>query len=211
LEAQDRAIQDYVKTSGCTLLGSYTEVETGKRDDLDNRPELVKAIAHAKRSKATLVIAKMDRLARSVYVLATLHRSGVDFVACDNPNVNKMTSQILMVVAEDEAERISQRTKEGLRSRRERGLPLGAEIPESRNLTPEARQRGLNAAIAARQARADAAYVDLVPDILRWRSEGRTLQQIADQLNADGQETSQGGSWQPTQVLRVLKRTESKP
>src|SRR3954468_12566952 len=79
LEAQDAAIRAHADRTGCTLIAVYSEVETGKRDDLDNRPELVKAIAHARRSRATLVFAKMDRLARSVYVLATLHKSGVDF------------------------------------------------------------------------------------------------------------------------------------
>src|SRR5260221_640306 len=105
LEGQEAAVRGYAAEHGCDLIASYTEVETGTRDTLENRPELLKALAHAKRSKAILVIAKLDRLARSVYVTAELHRSGVEFVATDNPVANRLTIQILAAVAEDEARR----------------------------------------------------------------------------------------------------------
>src|SRR5690242_13878194 len=86
LEAQQEAVRQHVDRHGCSLIASNTEIETGKKDSLDNRPELRKAIAHAKRSGATLVVAKLDRLTRSVAVLSMLQSSGVDFVACDNPH-----------------------------------------------------------------------------------------------------------------------------
>ena len=114
LEAQKAAVAAYVAISGCSLVRTYTEVETGKRDSLENRPEFRRAIAHAKRAKATLVAAKLDRLSRSVAVTSMLHTSGVEFVACDNPGANRMTIQILAVVAENEARMISTRTKEAL-------------------------------------------------------------------------------------------------
>lgn len=93
LDGQRTAVLQHVKITGCELIGEYTEVERSHRDDLDNRPELRKAIRHAKRSKATLVIAKLDRLSRSVFVTAELMKSGVEFVACDNPTANRLTSR----------------------------------------------------------------------------------------------------------------------
>ncbi len=74
---------------GGNILASYNEVETARKDSLRNRPELVKALAHARRCKATLVIARLDRLARSVLVTSQLMASGVDFIACDNPHANR--------------------------------------------------------------------------------------------------------------------------
>ncbi len=208
LEAQDAAIHAYAKATGCELIGSYTEVETGKRDDLDNRPELLKAIRHAKRSGATLCIAKMDRLARSVYVLATLHRSGVSFVACDNPNVNKMTVQILMVVAENEAQTISERTKGALAEYKARGGLLGASLPQCRNLTDDARAKGSKAAAKANKDRADEAYSDLEPMMLEWDKQGMSQSEIADRLNNLGHTTRRGARWNQGQVSRVLARAK---
>ena len=111
LEAQDAAIKAYAASVGGEVAGHYTEVESGKRAD---RPELAKAVAHAKRAKARLVIAKLDRLARNVAFVSALMESGVDFVACDNPHANRLTIHILAAVAEDEARRISERTKAAL-------------------------------------------------------------------------------------------------
>ena len=108
LEGQTAAVEAYAAREGAEILRAYQEVETGKRAD---RPELLKAIAHAKRSRATLVIAKLDRLARNVAFLANLMESGVDFVACDQPQANRLTIHILAAVAENEAVMISQRTK----------------------------------------------------------------------------------------------------
>lgn len=207
LEAQDAAIRQDQQATGCSLIATYTEVETGKRDDVDNRPELRKAIAHAKRSKATLVIAKLDRLTRSVYVTAVLHKSGVDFIACDNPGANKMTIQILAVVAENEARMISERTKAALAAYKARGGLLGATLPQCRNLTAEARQAGARKAGEAHREHADEAYSDLAPVMREWREGGLTLQAIADRLNEEGHTTRRGAAWNKVQVKRVLERT----
>src|SRR5262245_5222934 len=97
LEGQQEAVKNYATSNNAEMIGKpFVEVETGKRED---RPELQKAIAHAKRSKARLVVAKLDRLARNVAFTSALLRSGVDFVACDNPNANKLTIHILAAVA----------------------------------------------------------------------------------------------------------------
>jgi DNA invertase Pin-like site-specific DNA recombinase len=194
-----------------------------------NRPELLKAVAHAKRAKAVLVITKLDRLSRSVFVTATLHKAGVEFVACDNPTANRLTIRILAVIAENEARMISQRTKDALKaykasgrvSKRIRllhpdGVPkevieatagkLGASLPECCNLITEGRDRGVKNAAASHRARANEAYVDLVPDMTAWYGGGMTLQAIADRLNLEGQSTRRQEAWNKVQVMRVLKR-----
>jgi len=230
LEAQEAAIEAYREKEGGLIVASYTEIETGKKDEMENRPELLKALAHAKRSKAVLLIAKLDRLARSVYVTAVLHKAGVEFVACDNPMASRMTIQILAVMAEEEARMISQRTKDALKaykagrrvSKRVRllypdGVPadvveatagkLGASLPQCRNLTPEARVRGSIRSAAARKAAAIAAVADLVPEMMKmWETERLSLRAIADRLNAEEQTTRGGSRWSPMQVKRVLDR-----
>ena len=113
LESQQSAVDALARERCVAVLTSYQEIETGKRAD---RPELAKAIAHAKRARATLVVAKLDRLARNVAFTSALMESGVDFVACDNPHANRLTIHILAAVAEDEARRISERTKAALQA-----------------------------------------------------------------------------------------------
>ena len=207
LEAQRAAVADYVRHSGCTVVGTFQEVESSHRDDLDNRPELRKAIRQAKREKATLVIAKLDRLARSVFVTAELMKSGVEFVACDNPTANRLTIQILAAVAEDEARRISERTKAALKAYKARGGLLGASLPQCRNLTKAARQKGVKAASAAYAKRADDAYAEEVyPRIEALDEQGISLRAIARALNEEGHTTLSGKQWTAVQVSRILER-----
>jgi DNA invertase Pin-like site-specific DNA recombinase len=138
LEAQQEAVRQFV--GAAKVIASYKEIETGRNND---RPKLSEAIAHAKRAKARLVIAKLDRLSRNVHFTSGLIETGVDFVACDNPNANRLTIHILAAVAEDEAERISSRTKAALAALKARGVKLGAQRPEcAKNLSPEAAARG---------------------------------------------------------------------
>src|SRR5262245_3187289 len=139
LDAQRTAVEAYGKQVGATLIMCYVEVESGK---LADRPELAKALAHARRAKATLIVAKLDRLARNVAFLSALMDSTVPFVACDNPHANRLTLHILAAVAEAEAAAISQRTKAALAAYKARGGKLGADLPQCRNLTQEARKKG---------------------------------------------------------------------
>jgi DNA invertase Pin-like site-specific DNA recombinase len=200
LEAQLKALQDY---QGGRILATYREVETGKRAD---RPELTKALAHAKRSGAVLVVAKLDRLARNVAFTSALMESGVEFVACDNPHASRLTIHILAAVAEHEAQMISERTKAALMAYKARGGLLGADRPECRNLTVEARAKGRRAASEAHRVDADAAYADILPLMREWRAAGLSQQTIADQLNQQGHTTRQGREWNQGQVSRVLSR-----
>jgi DNA invertase Pin-like site-specific DNA recombinase len=204
LEAQEAAVAAHVAATGCTLVASYTEIETGKRSSLANRPELRRALAHAKRSRATLVIAKLDRLARSVAVVSALHESSVEFVCCDNPSANRLTIQILAAVAENEARAISDRTKAALAAAKARGTLLGAARPECRNLTDEGRRAGARAAGAAHAANAVAAYADVKPEIVALAATGKSLREIAAALNVAGHTTRRGYAWGPSQVQRVL-------
>jgi DNA invertase Pin-like site-specific DNA recombinase len=203
LEGQTAAVGAYARGRGAEIIRAYTEVETGKRAD---RPELIKALAHAKRSKATLVIAKLDRLSRNVAFMANLMESGVDFVACDNPHANRLTIHILAAVAENEAKMISERTRAALAAYKARGGVLGAARPDGRRLTPEDGVKGRERSRAIRQANARAAVADLAPMMTQLRAEGLSLRAIADRLNEEGHTTRRGAAWNPMQVGRVLDR-----
>jgi DNA invertase Pin-like site-specific DNA recombinase len=203
MEAQRASIEGYARQAGLQVTAFYTEVESGK---LAARPELLKALAHARRSKARLVVAKLDRLSRNVAFLSALLESKVDFVAVDNPHANKLTIHLLAAVAEHEAEMISQRTKAALAAYKARGGKLGAELAQCRNLTPEVVAKGRERSIVAREKAALEAYADLVPSMVGMRSEGLTLAAIAEKLNAEGHTTRRGKFWNPVQVARVLER-----
>jgi DNA invertase Pin-like site-specific DNA recombinase len=208
LEAQKADVQDYLERSACDLVAEYVEVETGKKHGLDNRPELKKAIAQAKRAKAILVVAKLDRLLRSTVVRTMLKTSGVRFVACDNPHANELTIDILAAVAEDEVRRISARTKAALAAYKARGGRLGASLTQCRNLTDEARRKGARAAGASHVRNANEAYHDVTEIISELRDGGASLREIAADLNAGGFTTRRGRPWNAVQVARVLSRAE---
>lgn len=199
LEAQRECVASYASASGATILAGYEEVESGKRSD---RPELAKALAHAKRAKATLIIAKLDRLARNVHFLSGLLESGTDFVACDQPHANRLTVHILAAVAEDEAKRTSERTKAALAAYKARGGKLGTPA----NLSAEAKAKGQRMGAEAVKAKADAAYSDLVPMLRELRDGGASLRQMAGILNGAGHTTRGGVPWNHNQVKRVLAR-----
>jgi DNA invertase Pin-like site-specific DNA recombinase len=207
LAAQEEAVRRHCVAFDCELVGAYTEVESGAMDSFDNRPALQRAIAHARRSKAILVIAKLDRLARSVYVTALLHRSGVEFIATDMPTASKMTIQFMAVVAEGEARTISERTKNALSALKSRGVLLGSRRPECRyNLVSDHAAHGRN--FGARRVRelAQEAYADLFPVMKELRDAGTSLRAVARSLNAQGHTTRRGFPWTSVQVGRVLAR-----
>ena len=204
LEGQQAAIAAHVLSTGCDLVASYTETETGKKHDLSNRPELRKAIAHARRSKATLVCAKLDRILRSTVVCSMLKTSGVKFVACDNPNANELTIDILAAVAANEVREISKRTKAALAALKARGVLLGAARPGAHKLTSATREMGQAAASNAIRSNFVSAYSDLTEIIGELHSDGLSLRAIAARLNELGQTTRRGKAWNASQVQRVL-------
>ena len=122
LEAQQKAVTDYLNGGAWELVGEFVEVESGKKS---NRPQLARAIETCRKRRARLVIAKLDRLSRNLAFVATLMDAGVEFVAVDNPHANRLTIHILAAVAEHEREAISERTKAALAAAKARGKRLG--------------------------------------------------------------------------------------
>jgi DNA invertase Pin-like site-specific DNA recombinase len=226
-------MDDYCRENRCNVIATYDEIETAKKDEMRNRPELVKAIAQSKRAKAVLLIAKLDRLSRSVYITSLLMRTGVEFVVCDNPHANRMTIQILAVMAENEAKMISDRTKSALKAYKDgkhvskrirllypNGVPpevveatagkLGGSLPQCRTLTPESRARGVRRSAESRRAAAIAAVEDLAPRMMAmWKEEKLSLQTIARRLNDEGQTTRTDSQWSAMAVKRVLDRARA--
>lgn len=170
LEGQQAAVEAF---AGPQVIATFTEVETGtnKRE----RPQLAKAVNQCRRTGATLVIAKLDRLARNVAFVANLMESGIEFVACDNPTANRLTLHILAAVAEDEARRISERTNAALAAYKARGGKLGAAIVACRNLTVDARAKGAESV----KAKSLKAASEVLPIARELREKGYTLQAIA--------------------------------
>ncbi len=207
IAGQKAAVAQHVASKGCDLIATYSEVETGKKHALDNRPALQKAISHAKRSRAILVVAKLDRLLRSTVVAGMLKTSGVKFVACDNPDANELTIDILAAVAANEVREISKRTSAALQALKGRGVLLGSHRPEcAGNLSADAALRGR--AIGAKRVseKAVEAYADLGDYLLELREDGLSLREIAAKLDSDGHTTRTGKAWNPVQVSRVLDR-----
>jgi DNA invertase Pin-like site-specific DNA recombinase len=200
-EAQREAIEQFARERGAQCLATYTETESGKRDD---RPELAKALHHAKGVGATLVIAKLDRLSRDAHFLTGLMKRGVDFVAADMPGVNNFTVTVLAAVAQQEREAISRRTREALAAAKRRGTRLGN--PNGARALRKAR-KGNGASLAAIKARADAHAHDLGPVLEGLKSKGVTsLGGIADGLNSGGWLTPRGGRWHKSSVRNLLHR-----
>ncbi len=130
LEAQRKTIDAFAASRGAAVLARFTEVESGRNPD---RPELGKAIQLARLTGATLVIAKLDRLSRNAAFLLTLRDSGVRFLACDMPEANDLTAGIMALVAQQEREAISRRTKEALAVAKARGVRLGIRMAPQRS------------------------------------------------------------------------------
>jgi DNA invertase Pin-like site-specific DNA recombinase len=207
LEAQQAAIATYANQTRSKVLAAYTEIESGKVAD---RPELAKALAHARRIKGTLVVAKLDRLARNVEFLAKVMNSGADFVAADNPAANRFVLYVLGAVAEQEREAISARTKAALAAAKARGTRLGSarlghwDGKESQRLAGLVKARKVAAKVVSAKARV--IYADLLPILHLWRSQGKSLRQIAHLLNEEGQTTRRNKPWNAEQVRLILKR-----
>lgn len=198
LEAQRSAVEAYLNGGSWKLIAEFTEVESGKRSE---RPKLAEAIKVAKKHKATLVIAKLDRLSRNVAFIANLMEAGADFVAVDMPHANKLTIHILSAVAEYEREMISQRTRAALAAAKSRGVRLGN--PTNLGIA-QARSR------TARTAQAALFASNLRPVIRQIKESGvRTLSGIAAALNARGFSTPRGGQWQAVQVKRIMESVET--
>lgn len=200
LDAQRKAVMDYLNGGPWELIAEFTEVESGRRKE---RPQLKAALDLCLRHRATLVIAKLDRLARNVAFVSAMLESKIKFIAVDMPEADLAFLQIAAVFGEWEARRISERTKAALAAARRRGKALGWAIPSRRH---DQRTAALRGAMANR-SRALLFAINIVPIIDAIRSAGvGTLAGIADALNARGISTSRGGKWHATTVKNVLNR-----
>ena len=198
LEAQRAAVARYQP------IAEYTEVESGKRND---RPQLAAALAHCRKVRATLVIAKIDRLARNMAFIANLMDSGVDFIAADMPEANRLTIHIMAAMAEHEAKAISDRTKAALAAAKARGQQLGWANP-ARHDQAQASQTAVTANVLA----ADAFAEEIIPTIEHLRRQGiHTYRALAAALNARGAKTRNGGPWYASTVRAVVQRATPQP
>jgi DNA invertase Pin-like site-specific DNA recombinase len=194
LDAQRKAVADYLNGGAWDLVAEFTEVESGTRAD---RPQLVAAIEACRKHKARLVIAKLDRLSRNLAFIATLMDSGIEFVAADMPFANKLTIHILAAVAEHEREAISERTKAALAAAKARGKRLGNPNPAY----------ALKRMRAAREAQIERYTANILPIIRELQVAGyASCNAIAGQLNARRVATARGGRWTHVQVRQILDR-----
>ena len=194
LEAQREAVAAFLKGEP---VADFTEVESGKRAD---RPELERAIRACRLYGARLVIAKLDRLSRDAHFLLGLEKAGVDFVAADMPNANRLTVGIMAMVAEEERRMISARTKAALAAAKARGTVLGGY--RGSMITKAAGEAGR----ATQTARAAGRVSDLAGVVAELRAAGtESLGGIAAALNARGIPAPRGGVWSATQVRRVAQ------
>ena len=193
LEAQQAAVRAFVSDPS-QLVGEFVEVESGKKNQ---RPQLLAAMAEARRVGSTLLIAKLDRLSRNAGFIMTLRDSGVDFVCCDMPDANTLTVGLFAVIAQHERETIFKRTKEALAAKKARGAQLGTPA----NLTAVARQQSLLVRRARVQQhpglRQAAAFIN------SRRAQGVSFRQVAKELNALNFTAPRGGTFNQKQVQRL--------
>ncbi len=214
LEAQRKAVEDFLNGGRWDLIAEFVEVESGKRDD---RPKLAEALARCRLHNAALVIAKLDRLSRDAHFLLGLEKAGVDFVAADMPTANRLTVGIMAMVADEERRLISKRTKEALARKRDwyasltqeqrtelwrKGKATSLGGYRGAVISDEAREMSRK----ARQARSKACATDLAPTIAELQAAGVTsLGGLARGLMERGIPTARGGAkWTPVQVSRAL-------
>lgn len=195
LDAQREAVERYVTGVSGRLVASFEEVESGKRVD---RIKLHEALDACRSAKATLVIAKLDRLARNVSFISRLLDAKVEFIAADMPSANRLTIHIVAAIAEYEREQISERVKGALRAAMARGTPIGN--PHAQRLQPKA--------VAAAQRNADDYARRMAPVVAAHDATGSLpLSRLAQQLERLGYETPRGHRrWTPMTVLNLKRR-----
>jgi DNA invertase Pin-like site-specific DNA recombinase len=195
MSSQREIVRRFVDGQKGTVEQEFSEVESGRKTD-EERPQLAAALEYAKRNKATVIIAKLDRLARNAEFLLRLQNSGVDFVCCDCPNADRFTVGILALVAQRERELIGERTRLGLAAAKAKGVKLGTPNPSKAIDAMKVANKTAKAEFAAK----------VFPIIQEIKSAGvSTLRGICDCLNRRGISTRNGKTWYPATVRNVLK------
>jgi DNA invertase Pin-like site-specific DNA recombinase len=196
LEAQRKAVEDYLNGGNWKLVKEFVEIESGKKAE---RPQLKKAFQLCRLIGAKLIIAKLDRLSRDAHFLLGLEKEGVEFVAVDTPYANRLTVGIMALMAEDEGRKISERTKAALAAAKRRGVKLGG----FRGHVFTAKEHGL--AAEARHAKTVTRAADVMPIVKELQAAGfESLRAIAAGLDERGIPAARGGKWSATQVMRLL-------
>jgi DNA invertase Pin-like site-specific DNA recombinase len=205
LAAQKESVAVYLAGGQRQLIAEFVEVEHGTRKGND-RPQLQAALAQCRVHGATLIIAKLDRLARNVAFTSNLMESSVEFVACDYPEANRLTIHIMAAMAEHEAEMISTRTKLALAAAKRKGVVLGGD----RGNCADIAHKGNRASAKLRSEKAQRRAADLLPVIAAIKAEGAvSLRQIAAGLNQRGFESARGGEFSAVQVSRLAEHAEA--
>ncbi len=198
LEAQKTIVKNYLKCTAL-ILKEYIEVETGKSA---NRPELNKALASCKEQNATLIVAKLDRLARNLHFVTSLQTANIDFICCDMPTANRLTIHIIAAIAENEAQLISQRTKQALAEKKKQGVKLGN--PQNNGLTTQSIAKGCE--VRKQNALSDPRNKQASTLILSMRNGGSRWSEIVMQLNDNGFRTRRNCTFDITAVKRLYNR-----
>jgi DNA invertase Pin-like site-specific DNA recombinase len=202
LEAQKMAIESYANSAGALIIGWHTDIMSGK---IDARPALHQALKQCRLYNATLVVAKVDRLSRKMSTICTLLEGDVSIIAADSPNDSTFILHIKASVAQEEREKISQRTKAALAAKKAQGFKLGN--PNSTAVL-RAANHGNGAGIIANKAKADTYALRVIEVIDQIKAEGvTTLTGIAAVLTAREVPTARGGTaWQAVTVKRIIDR-----
>jgi DNA invertase Pin-like site-specific DNA recombinase len=199
LDAQRSSVANYLLGSSKTVLAEFVEIETGKgANALDRRPQLRLALEACKKQGGTLLIAKLDRLARNVHFVTGLLETGVDFIAVDMPHANKVMIQMHAVMSEWERDQISERTKKALAAAKARGVILGATGPANLKRNMEERQE------AAKRFRDR-----LKPVLDGFLVQGLTRRAMVEKLNDLDIKAPMGGRWSLGQVQRLFHISSS--
>ena len=201
LEAQRKSVEDFLNGGSWQLVEEFVEVESGKRDD--NRPALARAFEACRAYNAKLVIAKLDRLSRDAHFLLGLQKAGVEFIAADNPHANRLTVGVLALVAEQEREAISQRTKAALAAAKARGKRLGNPKGTEVQGADKGRQRGAVTIAANAQA-----FAERLRPVLAELA-NLSANAAAAELDRRGYATPRGGKWTAHSVINVRARLGS--
>lgn len=199
LEAQQSIVNEFIRQTNGTLINKFVEVESGNQDT--NRPQLQAALKACRQTRATLLIAKLDRLSRSAAFLMTLQEANTPFVACDMPEMNETVVGIMAVIARTERKMIGERTRVALQAAKQKGVKLG---------NPRLKAGNAMSALAASLANQEAARArasDLVDVVEDARNQGHTtLRAIASHMNNLGIATPRGGVWFASSVKNLLKQ-----
>lgn len=200
IEAQREAVARFIAADGCEVLGEYLEIETGKGSDaLDRRPQLAAALAHARKAKAAVVVAKLDRLSRDVHFISGLMAQRVPFIVAElGADADPFMLHIYAALAEKERNLIADRTRVALAQRKAQGAVLG-----NRTNLPEASAKGAS----ANRAAADAFAANVLPVVRQIEASGvKGYRALAEALNARGIRTARGGEWHATTVRNLVTR-----